>query len=268
MAISDMGQYAGYVSNGCVDADIANHALRVLNGDEKKRRVRYGAGSPYLDIRLPCGGAVEIEFIIEPDVGVLSDAIEKLEQRQPISLTIKSDGGVHTTSSIAIDDPSGFVLSYAPPLHIVIAGRGEEVIALSRLARAARYSVAVFSPDKDVLDVCETLGTSTTSLNSISSAPNFPNDSWSAIICLFHDHEWESDLLISALKTQAYYIGAMGSPRTQATRLEELRNRGIDEISLKRIRGPIGLIPSVRDASKLAISALAEIVDLYRAEPK
>jgi len=59
----------------------------------------------------------------------------------------------------------------------------------------------------------------------------------------------------------------MGSPRTHAARLEELRNRGIDENALQRIRGPIGLIPSVRDASKLAISALAEIVDCYQSEP-
>ena len=267
MAISDAGQYAGYVSNGCVDADIANHALRVLDGNNKSRRVRYGAGSPYLDIRLPCGGAVEVEFISEPDVGALRAIISKLDQRQPVSISINSAGEIGTSPSNTKDDPNSLFLSYAPPLQIAIAGRGEEVIALSRMARAARYGVSVHSPDKDVLDVCRTLGTCTSQLNSVSSAPTFPDDPWSAIICLFHDHEWESDLLIAALNTKAYYIGAMGSPRTHAARLEELRNRGIDENALQRIRGPIGLIPSVRDASKLAISALAEIVDCYQSEP-
>ena len=268
MAISDAGQYAGYVSNGCVDADIANHALRVLDGKEKKRRVRYGAGSPYLDIRLPCGGAVEVEFITEPDSGVLSAIIAKLEQRQTVSLFIGESGKISAAESNSGGDRNGLLLTYAPPLQIAIAGRGEEVIALSRMARAARFGVTVHSPDKDVLDVCRTLGTSTSLLNSVSIAPTFPDDPWSAIICLFHDHEWENDLLIAALKTKAYYIGAMGSPRTHATRLEELHRRGIEENSLKRIRGPIGLIPSVRDASKLAISALAEIVDLYRTKPE
>ncbi len=268
MAISNTGQYAGCVSNGCVDADIANHALRVLDGDEKNRRVRYGAGSPYLDIRLPCGGAVEIEFIAEPDVDVVSEIIDRFEQRQPVSLSIENSGKINITRTDHAENPKCLMLSYAPPLQIAIAGRGEEVIALSRLARAARYDVTVHSPDEDVLEVCAALGAQTTLLTSISSVPVFPDDPWSAIVCLFHDHEWESDLLTSALNTRAYYIGAMGSPRTHANRLQELQNRGIDDDSLKRIRGPIGLIPSVRDASKLAISALAEIVDLYRTHPK
>ncbi len=268
MAISNAGHYAGYVSNGCVDADIAHHALRVLDGEEKKRRVRYGAGSPYLDIRLPCGGAIEIEFIAQPDLKSLREVVTQLEKRQPISISISEHGQIKLTPTEIDHKKNTPVLSYVPPLQIAIAGRGEEVIALSRLARAARYGVFVYSPDQDVIDVCKTHGADTHLLQFIADVPNFPNDSWSAIICLFHDHEWEGDLLTAALKTDAFYIGAMGSPRTHTTRLQELRDRGIEEHELKRIRGPIGLIPSVRDASKLAISALAEIVDIYGSQSK
>ena len=268
MAISNAGQYAGYVSNGCVDADIAHHALRFLDGSEKKRRVRYGAGSPFLDIRLPCGGAIEIEFIARPDRQIMADIVTRLEQRQSVSFSINDIGQIAHTPSNAGQIATANILTYLPPLQVAIAGRGEEVIALSRLARAAHYGVSVYSPDQDVLDVCETHGTHTSLLQSISSTPDFPNDPWSAIICLFHEHEWETDLLASAVKTQCFYIGAMGSPRTHATRLDALRRRGVDEGNLQRIRGPIGLIPSVRDASKLGISALAEIVDLYGSQLK
>ena len=268
MAISDAGEYAGCVSNGCVDADIAHHALRVLDGDEPRRRVRYGAGSPYLDIRLPCGGAVEIEFVAMPNLDVISEVIKHLDQRQPASISIHKNGQLSASRAEITQDPAELSLTYAPPLQIAIAGRGEEVIAFSRLARAARYGVMVYSPDQDVLDVCDVLGADTQRLVSIPSAPVFPDDPWSAILCLFHDHEWEADLLTVALKTHAFYIGAMGSRRTHEIRLQELRARGFDEPALQRIRGPIGLIPSVRDASKLAISALAEIVDLYRPQPR
>lgn len=261
MAVSEAGEYAGYVSNGCVDADIAQHALTALDG-EAPSRVRYGAGSPYLDIRLPCGGAVEVVFVAKPDLSVIRTALEHLNNRMSVPLAVTEDGQLY----IADDDGEPTqtpAIIYAPPLQLAISGRGEETIALARLACAAGYGVTVYSPDEEVINASAAAGAKTKRLQSISDVPAFPDDPWSAIVCLFHDHEWETDLLAAAVKTQAFYIGAMGSRRTQEARLEELRRRGVDEKALARIRGPIGLIPSTRDASKLAISVLAEIADGY-----
>ena len=261
MAVSEAGEYAGYVSNGCVDADIAQHALTALDGDAP-RRVRYGAGSPYLDIRLPCGGAVEVVFVANPEPPVIHSALEKLNDRRSVALAVTEGGRLHIaqTEGAPAQTPA---ITYAPPLQIAIAGRGEETVSLARLACAARYEVTVYSPDEEVINASAGAGAKAKRLQSISDVPAFPDDPWSAIVCLFHDHEWETDLLASAVKTSAFYIGAMGSRRTQEARLEELRSRGVDEEALARIRGPIGLIPSTRDASKLAISVLAEIADGY-----
>lgn len=261
MAVSDGGEYAGYVSNGCVDADIAQHALTALDGDATKR-VRYGAGSPYLDIRLPCGGAVEVVFVANPELPVIRAALENLNNRRSVSLAVTEEGRLHLAGKDAARAQTP-AFTYAPPLHLAIAGRGEETVALARLARAAHYGVTVYSPDEEVINAGAAAGAETRRLQSISDVPAFPDDPWSAIVCLFHDHEWETDLLVAAVQTDAFYIGAMGSRRTQGARLEDLRQRGVNENALARIRGPIGLIPSTRDASKLAISVLAEIVDGY-----
>jgi len=77
---------------------------------------------------------------------------------------------------------------------------------------------------------------------------------------MFHDHDWEVALLSQALSSEAFYIGAMGSERTHKLRCEALGEAGVSAENIARIKGPIGLIPSMRDANLLALSALAEIV--------
>tara|TARA_R110001606_G_scaffold262838_1_gene411448 strand:+ start:114 stop:380 length:267 start_codon:yes stop_codon:yes gene_type:complete len=83
---------------------------------------------------------------------------------------------------------------------------------------------------------------------------------------MFHDVHWETALLKQALDGPAFFIGAVGSAKTHAKRCESLRQAGTSEHDIKRIRGPIGLVPSMRDASMLAISTLAEIVDAFHSK--
>ena len=80
---------------------------------------------------------------------------------------------------------------------------------------------------------------------------------------MFHDRDWEIPLLKQALQGDAFYIGAVGSPRTQAKRLLELRDSGVSPSRAARVNGPIGVVPSLRDAPSLATSTLAEIIRDY-----
>jgi xanthine dehydrogenase accessory factor len=96
-------------------------------------------------------------------------------------------------------------------------------------------------------------------------------DDWTAIVLLFHDHEWEAEILPWALTTPAFYVGSIGGKTTRANRRIGLQKRGFDARSIARVRSPLGLIPSARDPATLALSALAEVVAEYeqlrRAEP-
>jgi xanthine dehydrogenase accessory factor len=89
-------------------------------------------------------------------------------------------------------------------------------------------------------------------------------DAHSAFLTLFHDHDWEPHLLRSALTKPMRFIGSLGSHRTHDMRCDTLRHMGVSDTSLARLRGPIGLVPSLRDASSIAVSALAEIVATFQ----
>ena len=80
---------------------------------------------------------------------------------------------------------------------------------------------------------------------------------------MFHDGDWEDNLLMHALTGKAFFVGAVGSRKTQARRKARLIRAGLTEQQVDRLHGPIGLIPSMRDASMLAISTLSQIVSEY-----
>ena len=88
-------------------------------------------------------------------------------------------------------------------------------------------------------------------------------DKWTAILLLFHDHEWEAALLEEALASDAFYIGAQGGERARRARLTELLSRGVTEEALARLTSPVGVVPICKTPETLALSALAQVTALY-----
>ena len=84
------------------------------------------------------------------------------------------------------------------------------------------------------------------------------------VLSFFHDHELEPPILAPALQSPVFYVGAQGSQRSAEERRRELLNMGVPETNIARLRGPIGLVPSARDARTLAVSVLAEVLDVSR----
>lgn len=221
----------GYISNGCVDADIIARA----RGGQAGHFI-YGAGSPYRDIVLPCGGRLDIAILQNPDHGTIQSALKKLDERKDVMLVL-DDVSVHLV----------------PRIKLRIAGRGAACTALAELAELSGFEVLVQSPDADIWPACE-------HLKDPVYPPAARDDMRTAFVCLFHDHDWEPALLQQALNGPCFYLGAMGSERTHQTRCETLSNLGVEQDALARIKGPIGLVESQRDARLLALSILAEIV--------
>jgi xanthine dehydrogenase accessory factor len=90
-------------------------------------------------------------------------------------------------------------------------------------------------------------------------------DPWTAIILLFHDHEWERAILPWALGTDAFFVGAQGGAPARVERDAYLAGLGLDSAMLAKLKSPIGLIPHARDPQVLALSVLAEVVRDYEA---
>lgn len=244
MAVSQSGDSRGSLSSGCVEAAIVAEALEAL-ADGAPRTVRFGAGSPYLDIRLPCGGGLELLFV--PDPPGLDVAAARLEARLPATV-VQGD----------------FAATHVPALRLVVIGQGPECAALIGLGLGFGTRAELLSPDAWLCAAVEAMGATAHALLTPAATPMLSADRWTAIVFLFHDHDWEPALLEQALALPAFYIGAMGSRATHAARLEALAARGVSAEAAARIVSPLGIIMAARDPATLAVSALAQIVDRYR----
>ena len=254
MLITESGESLGYVSGGCIDADVCAQAVTAIKTDTIKR-VRYGLGSKYMDLKLPCGGAIDILICPNFDTSALVRIINQIDARRSSTLALLPSNTPATTN---LFEPLSF--TYYPKLHIRIAGRGYDPRALARLAISSGINVTLQSPD---IEDFEGLGPNIKTVPLSPKIPEAADDEWTAFCLMFHDTESETVLLEQALIGPAFYIGAVGSRRTHQNRRSALENAGVSEGDIDRIFAPIGLVPSLRDASMLAISALAEIIGEY-----
>ncbi|MBY4891849.1 XdhC family protein [Rhodobacteraceae bacterium N5(2021)] len=255
--VDEAGEMTGYLSNGCIDRDIRLQAQDALRSGSKKL-IRYGDGSRYVDLKLPCGGALSVLIDPAPDRAAIVAAAAGFAARETVSLRFdgpEEDAPVLTRT-----------FTYPPRHRLVLAGRGAIFRAMAQIGAATGYEVHAMSPDAaDLEAVAPVLDAAPIHLTSPNAAPRLSMlDAHSAFLTLFHDHDWEPALLRAALDTEARFIGSLGSQRTHALRKEALRQMGVDAASLARLRGPIGLVPSLRDASSIAVSALAEVIATLR----
>jgi xanthine dehydrogenase accessory factor len=267
MAVLDNGDSAGSFSSGCVETAIVSEALDVLH-ESASRTVRFGQGSPYIDIRLPCGGGMDVLFLADPPPDIVERALACLDARQPVVLHLDPAGSLRIASE---PPPRGaewengiFAVGHAPALRLVLLGHGAEMLASLRLACSFGAAVELYSPEAAVIEAGLEEGVRSVRLTSASSPVELQGDPWTAFLFLFHDHDWEPPLLAKALHTRSSWVGAMGSDRTQEARRAALAAYGVSDDAIARVRGPVGLIPSSRDPATLALSALAEIVSAYR----
>ncbi|MCR9269730.1 MAG: NTP transferase domain-containing protein [Hyphomonadaceae bacterium] len=266
LAVSETSSL-GYISGGCIDADVKLQARQSIERGEVTH-LRYGAGSPFVDLPLPCGGAIEITILPRPDERTMRTAAETLARRIPISLQLSHSGSLTLLSAGARISEDDFVFGYAPKLQIRIAGRGEDALALATIATSAGYDVHLQVLDDEDVEAARECGvTSIETLITPAQLADVSDDPWTAFVLLFHDRDWEVPLLQQALRGPAFYIGAVGSRRTHQVRCDALREASASEADINRIVGPIGLVPSLRDASMLAISTLAEIIDTFPGKP-
>ncbi len=254
MAVTASGDHIGSFSGGCIDHAIVGEAQAAL-ASGAGRIVRFGQGSSYVDVRLPCGGGIDLMFTPTPSETVLRETIVALHARQQVSLTVAPD---RLSRSGA-----GFELTLFPPLRIVAFGQGEDFSAFFRLAQTFGTVIEGYTPDdRAAAQLAEFKGAVRT-LSHPGAAPDMAGDPWTAFILLFHDRDWEDALLPSLLNLPGLYFGAIGSRRTHAARLERLRSIPIGAAALSRLEGHIGLIPATRDPATLALSILAEVVASY-----
>jgi xanthine dehydrogenase accessory factor len=295
MAISEDGEFVGSVSGGCVENDVVEHARQVLE-DDQARLVPYGISDDMaFNVGLACGGQIEVfiqpfgrafplekpvafAYAIEgPHVGsgllawefgkhrgslgqgdafddeVSARAIAALGQGQPAQLKLQ-------------DAPEGatrvFVDTYPAQPTIVIFGGVHIGVALAKLARAmGAFRVVIVDargvwasderfPDVDEIHV----------LHAEDYLKKHPLGSNAYVAVLSHDPKLDDPALIGALPSRARFVGAIGSPKTQAARRERLAAAGLNEEQIGRLHGPVGLDISAQSPEEIAVAILAQMI--------
>ncbi|HVW92846.1 MAG TPA: XdhC family protein [Devosia sp.] len=266
MAVLADGRYAGYVSGGCVEAAVAAEAMKAIAAGEDTI-LRFGVGSPFFDIKLPCGGSIELHVHACPDPKLVAEVRRRLRERAAFAVEfVPAEGAAQVIGQVAPGKRTGwrdesFLRCYAPVTRLLLIGRGAEIEQAVRIGTAAGLDIVALCADEQSLATAEGLGATALLLTSPRDVPDLPADAWTATIFLFHDHDWEPVLLAAALKTDCFLVGAMGSRRAHGQRRERLLAAGVGQPAIERIRGPIGLFGPARDAASLAISILAEVTE-------
>jgi len=280
MVVSSDGEMEGSVSGGCVEGAVVLEALEALEEGESKV-LEYGVSDgDAFAVGLACGGTIRV--LVEP-VGtggmpqeMLEALVEARAARTPVAYEVTLSGNHHALVSEGHEsrfrmDRSGleedgetFVAIHNPPLRLVVVGAVHIAQALVPMARIAGF-------DPFVIDPREAFG----------SAARFPDarvindwpdaaleqvgiDTRTALVLLTHDPKLDDPALFVGLRSGAFYIGALGSKRTHAARVDRLSEAGFDPHTIARINGPVGLNIGAAGPAEIAVSILAQMIEALR----
>lgn len=170
------------------------------------------------------------------------------------------------SAPVEIEGTEWFLEVYNPPLDLVVVGAVHIAQALTPMASLAGYRVRIIDP--------RTAFATTERFPDVSISHDWPDEalckaplhSRGALVALTHDPKVDDPALTEALRSPCFYIGALGSKKTHAGRLERLKSHGFSDAELSRIHGPIGLSIGARSPAEIAISILAEMTRDLRAE--
>lgn len=159
-----------------------------------------------------------------------------------------------------------FVRVYAPPPRMVIVGAVHIAQFLAPMAALAGFDVTVIDPREAFVRSGNLAGVTALTAWPDEGMAEVRPDSRTAVVTLTHDPKLDDPALSAALRSGAFYIGALGSTRTHAKRLQRLEKDGFSQTDLARIHGPVGLAINAQSPAEIAVSIMAQVVESLRAE--
>ncbi len=265
MLITDT-DYWGFLSGGCIEADVARQAREAM-AQGAPRLLRYGEGSPWIDIKLACGSGITVlvEPVAsnEPAVAALRDGYNA---RRLVSWS--SDGtqraaGVADAAAAPAWDGAGYTRMFEPPLRLVLIGEDGTTLTAAALAQDMGWDVILIAPGGPQTPPFP--GISYDRRDAVSALDGIGMDRWTAIAVLVHDREDDERGLAKALMSDAFYVGAMGAQARLAARLARLRELGLTDRQVARLNAPIGLHGFGKAPREVALSLVAEVAQAFHA---
>ncbi len=299
MAITTTGDVAGSVSSGCVDGDVIAEMEALFESGAPIRRPSYGISDERAwEAGLSCGGSIDL--LVERWSELYDHLMTEIERQNAVGFASRTDRPEHllhradgeTIGTLGNADLDGQVLmdiaemwpgpyakkhSYTqgevlievipPPPVLLIFGATDIAIPLTTIAGATGFNVIVSDARRAFL--------TEERFPDVELKFGWPQDvfqsddlglSW-AVVVLFHDPKFDVPALTLALQSEAFYIGFLGSRKTQSDRRQELLDAGFKESDLNRIHGPVGLDIGGKEPELIALSIMAEIVAVRHRRP-
>ncbi len=267
MIIRDDGQVAGSVSGGCIEDDLIGRVARGELAGSKVEVTTYGATAEEAQrFGLPCGGSVQL--VLEPLTAAshLRELMAAIEGHQLVSRRLDVQTGIVTLGAAQAGDTVRFdgqqlVTVHGPRMRLLIVGAGQLSRYLASMAVMLDYRVTVCDPREEYHE-------GWAAMEGVTLSRSMPDDlvlamhldANSAVVAVTHDPKLDDLALMEALRTPAFYVGALGSLRNNEARRQRLAEHfEMTPEELARLRGPVGLNLGALTPPEIAMSIVAEL---------
>ena len=266
LAIRDDGQVAGSVSGGCVEDDLINRVQTEILTRISPEMVVYGVSQEEAArFGLPCGGTLRLLVEPKPKLEMLEQLLAKISSHQITKRIVNIATGKSTLElgtrhdEFACNDKE-MRTTYGPRWRMVIIGAGQLSQYTADFAIASDFEVIVIDPREEYAE-----GLSRSDVIFIQGMPDdvlleIGVDPHTAVVALTHDPKLDDMALMEALKSSAFYVGALGSKKNTQKRKERLLEFDLSQEEVERLHGPVGLYIGALTPPEIAVSILAEVI--------
>lgn len=258
MLVDETAGTYGTIGGGCVEAELRQRVLPMMTAGQTGL-LHFELDHDYgWDDGLICGGSIDVAVALPSDGRRLQALADAYRRREPTELAViveAGDGGRQQ-----------YVLELPPRPHLLIAGAGHIGRALCRLALEVDFDVAVFDERPGLLERYISDSARRVAGPIHETIVGEPIDHETYIVIVTRGHRHDEQVLKAVAERPARYIGMIGSPRKVKLTLDELREAGVSEEALERVRAPIGLDIGSVTVSEIALSIAAQLVEVRRAD--
>jgi xanthine dehydrogenase accessory factor len=266
MVLRDDGQVQGSVSGGCIEQDLIERVAKGEFDSLTPLLLQYGVTTEEAErFGLPCGGTMELVVESMPDASALQEIAGRIARGELVRRTVtigQAGCAIEAGSSADAVAWNGRTLTtvHGPAWRLLVIGAGQISTYLAQMAQALDYQVFVCDPRSEYTEQWNIPGTTLLSSMPDDAVMELNLDPHSAVVALTHDPKLDDMALLEALKSPAFYVGALGSTANNRKRRERLLQYfDLTQDEVERLHGPVGLPIGSRTPPEITIAILAEM---------
>jgi xanthine dehydrogenase accessory factor len=264
-AIRDDGMVVGSVSGGCIEDDMIDQVRAGRLVQDKPATTKYGISAEEAKrFGLPCGGTLEL--VLEPltNESGIEELLARVGRHELVLRRLDMASGRVTISAAKSTDQLAFdgktlVTVHGPRWRLIVIGAGQLTKYLAQMAQGLDYQVTVCDPRVEYADIWDVPGAELKRGMPDDVVTEMNPDGHTAVVTLTHDPKLDDLALLEALKSPAFYVGAIGSRKNNDERRRRLAEFDLSQEEISRLHGPVGLKIGSKTPPEIAIAILAEM---------